>query len=267
MTQNNYLEAILRRKRREIERRRVRYGRLQSSTATAQCEPTPIETIYSTLRRGSADRPKVIAEIKMRSPSAGRIRERAVGEVTAIARSYVQAGAAAVSVLCDRPGFGGTPLDVRRVASAVSVPILFKEFVLDEIQIWLAKEMGARLVLLIACALSATELQKLVVETIDQGLAPVVEVANQKQLDMALSTRTKIIAVNARDLRTFRVDPQTAMRLIERIPDERVAIYMSGVSSSQELKEIAQTRTDAVLIGSVLMRAASPGEKLKQILG
>lgn len=267
MTQNNFLEAILRRKRREIERRRVWYGRLKSSTATVQSEPTPIETIYSTLRRSGADRPKVIAEIKLRSPSAGTIRKRTAGAVTTIARSYVQAGASAVSVLCDRPGFGGTPLDVRRVASAVAVPILFKEFVLDEIQIWLAKEMGASLVLLLASALSVSELQKLVVETIDQGLAPVVEIANEKELGMALATRTKIIGVNARDLWTFRVDAQAAMRLIERIPDERIAIYMSGVSSRQGLKEIAETRADAVLIGSALMRAPSPGEKLKQILG
>jgi len=225
------------------------------------------ETVYAALHRGGAGHPKVIAEIKLRSPSAGTIRERLAGEVTTIARSYVRAGATAISVLCDRPGFGGTPLDVRRVASAVNVPILFKEFVLDEIQIWLAKEMGARLVLLIACALSASRLQKLVVETIDQGLAPVVEVANQRELGIALATRTRIIGVNARDLRNFRVNAQVAKKLIERIPDDRIAVYMSGISSSQGLREIAETRADAVLIGEALMRAPSPGEKLKQILG
>jgi indole-3-glycerol phosphate synthase len=158
-------------------------------------------------------------------------------------------------------------LDVRRVAAAVTVPILFKEFVLDEIQIWLAKEMGAKMVLLLACALSTSELTKLVLETIDQGLAPVVEVANQSELTTALTTCTRIIGVNARDLSTFRVDPNAAKKLVERIPADRIAIYMSGVSSSQELKQIAKTRTDAVLIGSALMRTPSPGAKLKEILG
>jgi indole-3-glycerol phosphate synthase len=265
MTYQNYLAAILERKRREIVRRRA-LGTRQYSASEVESEFSNTDWVCSALRRNRAERPKIIAEIKMRSPSAGIIRDRAVGAVKTIARSYVDNGAAAVSVLCDGPGFGGTPLDVRRVAAAVSVPILFKEFVLDEIQIRLAKAMGAHLVLYIARALSQSEMERLVGETIRLGLVPLVEVANNDELRVALATRAPIIGVNARDLRTFRVDANAAKEIVCRISDDRIAVYMSGVSSNDDLMRIADTRADAVLVGEALMRAESPGQKLKEIL-
>jgi indole-3-glycerol phosphate synthase len=266
MTYQDYLAAILERKRSEIGRRRARRTPQYSAVEVGSVFSNT-DWVCSALRRNQAERPKIIAEIKMRSPSAGIIRERTVGAVKAIARSYVDNGAAAVSVLCDGPGFGGTPLDVRRAAQAVSVPILFKEFVLDEIQIRLAKTMGAHLVLLLACALSPYELERLVGETIRLGLVPLVEVANSDELSVSLTTRAPIIGVNARDLRTFRVDAKAAKELVGLIPDDRIAVYMSGVSSSEDLIRIADTRADAVLVGESLMRAERPGQKLKDILG
>ncbi|MBN1653465.1 MAG: indole-3-glycerol-phosphate synthase [Deltaproteobacteria bacterium] len=267
MTNRDFLKAILARKRREIERRRNHYKKLSSSVSRSDFAQAKYQSLYSALSRENRNRPKVIAEIKLKSPSAGIIRECSAGAVSEIARAYEAAGAAAVSVLCDRLGFGGSLLDVRRAASAVTIPILFKEFVLDEIQVCLAGVAQAQMVLLMVCALSASELKRLVIATHHQGLVPLIEVAKKNELEIALDTETAIIGVNARDLRTFRVDARAATKLIDCIPKERVAIYMSGVGSKEELKRIADTRADAVLIGEALMKAPSPGDKLREILG
>jgi indole-3-glycerol phosphate synthase len=205
----------------------------------------------------------VIAEIKLRSPSAGLIRPRHPGLVAAIAREYEAGGASAISVLCDGPGFGGSPLDLRRAASAVSVPLLFKEFVLDPIQVELARRAGAHMVLLLVRALEPALLHDLVDEVLRYGMAPVVEAADEAELETALATRATLIGVNARDLRTFRVDPERARRAIGRIPEGRVAVHMSGITSADDLRAVADSRADAALIGEGLMRAEAPAETLR----
>jgi indole-3-glycerol phosphate synthase len=218
------------------------------------------------LRRSGAAAPRVIAEIKLRSPSAGSIRPRSARLVQTIAREYVQGGAAAVSVLCDGPGFGGSALDLRRAALAVSAPLLFKEFVLDPIQVTLARLVGAHMVLLLVRALDARSLNALVDEVLRQGMAPVVEAADEEELEIALGTRATLIGVNARDLRTFIVDPERARRAIERIPAERVAVHMSGIASGDDLRAAAASRADAVLVGEALMRAPVPSARLREWL-
>jgi indole-3-glycerol phosphate synthase len=132
----------------------------------------------------------VIAEIKHQSPSAGTIRARVAGGVAALATAYELAGASAVSVLCDRVGFGGTPLDVRRAAAATSLPVLFKEFVLEEQQVELAHVCGASMVLLLVRAMSASRLNELVAAVHALDMAPVVEAADANSpLPHATSTR------------------------------------------------------------------------------
>ena len=260
------LEQIVERKRREVARRRARTGQVPESAPYESPAIAPFERATAALRRGRSAWPGVIAEIKMRSPSAGVIRRRVPGEVATIARAFQDAGASAVSVLCDGPGFGGTPLDIRRAARAVSLPLLFKEFVIDPIQVTLARRMGAHMVLLIARILDASELFDLVAETARQGLAPVVEVWDEEELGTVLQTDAPIIGVNVRDLSTFRLNPTVAARLVGRIPEDRIGIYMSGVSSNKDLVRIADTRADAVLIGEALMRAPLPGARLREIL-
>src|SRR4051812_11191233 len=136
----DYLGPILARKRREVLRRRAHVRVPDSWTRREQARGA--EAI-ARLRRGDAGVPRVIAEIKMRSPSAGLIRAREPGAVAAIAAGYERGGAAAISVLCDSAGFGGSPLDLRRAAEVVRTPLLFKEFVLDAVQVQLARELGA----------------------------------------------------------------------------------------------------------------------------
>ncbi len=258
----DHLGLILARKRRENARRRGHAGRAPHAADGGDRGALAL----AALRRAPGAAPRVIAEIKHSSPSAGVIRTRARGAVQALARQYDRGGAAAISVLCDGPGFGGSPLDLRRAAAAASVPLLFKEFVLDPLQVTLARALGAHMVLLVVRALDEGALRALIAEARGQGMEPVVEAADERELDLALSTSARIIGVNARDLRSFGVDTERARRAIERVPSDRIAIHMSGITSTEDLARVAQSRADAVLIGEALMRAPDPGERLREWL-
>jgi indole-3-glycerol phosphate synthase len=259
MTETDYITPILTRKRREIVRRQ-RHAHAQLAAASSMARA---ELACAALRRGDADMPRVIAEIKRRSPSAGMLRAPQRGDVVQLARAYAAGGAAAISVLCDGPGFAGSPLDLRRAAAAVQVPVLFKEFVLDELQIALAQAVGAHMVLLIVRALPTDRLRALCDATLAAGLAPVVEAASGAEVEVALGTQAPIIGVNARDLRTFKVDPQAAQSALQAIPRDRIAVHMSGVHSPEDYRMVGAGRADAVLIGESLMRAQDPSEKLR----
>jgi indole-3-glycerol phosphate synthase len=261
----DYLGPILARKRIEIARR-IAHARLAS---TSRAQPPFLDRAHAAvarLRRAGSPLPRVIAEIKLRSPSAGMIRARTPGSLAALAHRYETAGAAAVSVLCDGRGFGGSPLDLRRIRGAVGVPLLFKEFVLDSIQVGLARTIGADMVLLLVRAMDERSLLRLCDEVLAHGMAPVVEAADETELEVALRTSATIIGVNARDLRTFHVDPERAKRAIERIPSERIAVHMSGITSGDAFAALGRSRADAVLVGEALMRAPNPGERLEQWL-
>jgi len=259
----DHLARIIERKRHEVARRVARAGRFVDF---AERIPAPRGDLLAPLRRVSGQPPRVIAEIKLRSPSAGVIRARVAGELETIGAAYQRAGAAAVSVLCDGPGFGGSPLDVRRVAARVSVPFLFKEFVLEPVQVDVARAVGASYVLLLVRVLDDRELTRLIREVRARGLEPVVEAADADELERALATDAAIVGINARDLRSFDVDPGRAGGLIERIPQDRVAVFMSGVRTRADFERVAGTRADAVLIGEGLMRDREPGEKLAELL-
>ena len=258
------LGPIVARKRRENARRRRHLGASFSASRAA-----PGLDCVAALRRPRRsdghpqDSVRVIAEVKFSSPSAGVIRARRQGEAVRIAEGYVGAGATAVSVLCDRQGFSGSPLELRRVAAAIApVPVLFKEFVLDPIQIELAVQCGASMILLLVNIVDQPTLEALVDGCLDRGLEPVVEAATDAELERALDTRARVIGVNARDLTTFRMDRRRAARLVEKIPRTHVGVYMSGVTTGQDLRALSFGRADAALVGSALMREADPGGTL-----
>jgi indole-3-glycerol phosphate synthase len=259
----DHLALIVQRKRVEVQRRLARKTTFSRLAAAIEARPN---RHAERLRRPQGELPRVIAEIKLRSPSAGQIRSRATGELVTIAEGYQEAGAAAISVLCDRQGFGGCVLDARRVAGRVDVPVLFKEFVLDPVQVDAARAAGASLVLLLVRVLSDAELVRMIAAVRARGLEPVVEAADAEELERALQTEATIVGINARDLRSFSVDPGRAAGLIERIPSERVAVFMSGVRTGSDLARVAATRADAVLIGEGLMRASNPGQALRGLL-
>lgn len=260
----DFLSEILVRKRRENERRRRHLGAMRAVERPPQRERS--ERGIRALRRAPGDPPSVLAEVKFRSPSAGEIRPWSAGEGVRVAQAYERAGASAVSVLADGPGFGGSPLLVRRVAKAVSVPVLYKGFVLDSVQVDLAYDVGASLVLLLVRALGASDLRALIEQIRGLGMEPVVEAASSAEVDRAVAAGSTIIGVNARDLSTFDVNMEAARACVARIPAGRVAVFMSGIRSADDFREVAQTRADAVLIGEGLMRSEDPGVRLSELL-
>ncbi|MFW2387886.1 MAG: indole-3-glycerol phosphate synthase TrpC [Polyangiales bacterium] len=260
----DFLSTILARKRLENERRRRHVAAMRPTERAPQ--PERAESGIRALRRTSGKPPSVLAEVKFRSPSAGEIRPWSPGEGVRLAEGYARAGASAVSVLADGPGFGGSPLLVRRVAKAVQVPVLYKGFVLDSVQVDLAYDVGASLVLLLVRALDDGELRALIDAIRALGMEPVVEAASAAEVDRAVAASSTIIGVNARDLGSFKVDMAAARECVSQIPADRLAVFMSGVRTVDDFREVAQGRADAVLIGEGLMRSKDPGARLSELL-
>ncbi len=262
----DYLARILERKRHE-NMRRARHGdALLTWSAENPVDHKRGKRALDALRRPAGELPRVIAEVKFASPSAGVIREKTAGAGVALAKAYEAGGAAAVSVLADYPGFRGSPLEVRRVTGAVTVPVLFKEFVLESRQVMLAQAMGASMVLLLVRALPKAKLHELITACRALGLEPVVEAADHAEVVTALETDATIVGVNARDLRTFVLDVEGAARAVAAIPKDRVAVFMSGIRSDADFRIIAETRADAVLVGEGLAREGDPASCLRRWL-
>ncbi|HET9853227.1 MAG TPA: tryptophan synthase subunit beta [Candidatus Limnocylindrales bacterium] len=200
----------------------------------------------------------LIAEIKRRSPSAGRIAADA-DDVLARARAYEAGGAAAISVLCEPQWFGGSIEDLASVRAAVTSPVLAKEFVVDPRQLDLLRGTGADAVLLLAVLHRGRALTRLVDRALDLGLEPLVEAHDERELETALATNARVIGINNRDLRTLDVDPERAGRLRAGIPEDRVAVAESGVRDAGTIRGWRALGFDAALVGETLVRAGDPG--------
>lgn len=262
-----YLDEILARKRVEVGRRLRHQGALARVAAELPLDAERGRRALAALRRPAGQsRPGIIAEIKFKSPSVGSIRPPAPGTAAALAQAYQRGGAAAVSVLADGPGFGGSPLTVRRVARACSAPVLFKEFVLHPLQVELARVCGASMVLLLVRAHALGPLQSLCDDVRRAGMEPVVEAADEEELAVALRTDATLVGVNARDLRTFDVDMERAARCLDQVDASRVAIFMSGIRTPTDFARLGGTRADAALIGEGLMRCEDPAAGVRAML-
>ncbi|MBI3748482.1 MAG: pyridoxal-phosphate dependent enzyme, partial [Chloroflexi bacterium] len=199
----------------------------------------------------------LIAEIKRSSPSAGRIVTDG-DDLVARARAYEAGGARAISVLCEPHWFGGSLDDLRAVRSAVGVPVLAKEFVVEEVQLPLLRAAGADLVLLLAVLHPARRLAGLVARTLELGMEPLVEVHDSRELDRALDSGARLIGLNNRDLRTLEVDVDRAARLRLLVPDDRLVIAESGVREPATVARWRALGFDAALVGEALVRSANP---------
>jgi indole-3-glycerol phosphate synthase len=220
------------------------------------------------LRRHSAQGPAVIAEIKKASPSKGLI--RADFDVEWIARRYKAGGAAALSVLTDEPFFQGSLRNLELASAAVSLPCLRKDFMVDEYQIAEARAHRADAILLIAAALSDSEMRHFADVAHGFSLDVLVEVHTAAELDTVLDalgpSGADAIGVNNRDLRTFEVRQETSLELIERIPAGPVRVTESGISSAEDIDRLRSAGFDAFLIGESLMRQPDPGAALAELL-
>jgi indole-3-glycerol phosphate synthase len=215
-------------------------------------------------RLARQDRVNVIAECKRRSPSKGIL--RAEYEPAAIAQAYERAGAAAVSVLTEPTFFDGSLTDLARVTRTVSVPVLRKDFVVDEYQLVEARAAGASAVLLIVAALDDRSLARLLRAATSLGLASLVEVHEREELDRAFEAGAGIIGVNARSLRTLEVRADIVLALGSAIPDDVIAVAESGISSGADVRALRETGYDALLVGERLMTAEDPGRALRELM-
>ena len=207
----------------------------------------------------------VIAEVKRRSPSQGAIRETL--DPVSHAAAYARAGAVAVSVLTDGPHFGGSIEDLERVVAAVPVPVLRKDFVIDETQVHEARAAGASAVLLIARILSAAQLERLAGLVRAYGMTPLVEVHKPAELDAALGAGPSVLGINARDLDTFAVDLSGAEQLIARIPAGVPVVAESGIETRTDVARLAAAGADFVLVGTSVARQANPEAAVKALVG
>ncbi len=203
----------------------------------------------------------LFAEVKRQSPSAGVL---AAGlDAVAQARAYQAGGAAAISVLCEPHRFGGSIADLRAVRAAVSIPVLAKEFVVDERQLPVLRSAGADVVLLIAALHPARRLASLVTRARDLGLEPLVEAHDERELEAAMETKARLIGINARDLRTLAVDVARLHRLHAQVPGDRLTVAESGVRDAGEVARLRATGYDAVLVGEALVRSANPAATVR----
>lgn len=207
----------------------------------------------------------IIAEIKRASPSLGSIRE--VVDPALLARIYQDSGAAAVSVLTEEDRFKGSLDDLRAVRSSVRIPVLRKDFIFDEYQVYEAGEAGADALLLIVAALTDDELRRLRTLAEDElHMDALVEVHAAEEVERALNSGARIIGVNNRDLRTFNVSLDTSFKLTEHMAAETIAISESGMRSAQDLQRLKAAGYHGFLIGETLMRADDPGLALASLL-
>ncbi len=206
----------------------------------------------------------IIAELKKASPSRGLIRSDF--DAALLARECEDAGAAALSVLTDEEFFQGSLDNLKKASAAASLPCLRKDFIVDEFQLLQARANCADAVLLIAAALSQAELVGLIMESRDYDLDVLCEVHDEDELQRAIDAGCNLIGVNNRDLRTFQVDLKTAFRLARHLPKNVLPVAESGIHSGQDIARLRAAGYQAFLIGESLMKAASPGEALQQLL-
>jgi indole-3-glycerol phosphate synthase len=206
----------------------------------------------------------VIAELKKASPSRGTIREHF--DPAAIAREYVEAGAHALSVLTDVHFFQGTIRTLELIREHTPVPLLRKDFIIDEYQLHEAKAFGADAVLLIAAALPAERLRALHAAAGELGLECLVEVHSEEEIASLDLSQVRCVGINNRDLATFDTDIRTSLRLRPLLPDSVTVVSESGIGTPQDIAALGRCGIHAVLVGETFMRAEHPGDALKSFL-
>ncbi|RLV49532.1 indole-3-glycerol phosphate synthase TrpC [Nocardioides mangrovicus] len=205
----------------------------------------------------------VIAEVKRSSPSKGHLAE--IADPAALATSYAQGGAAAISVLTEQRRFNGSLADLRAVRAAVDTPLLRKDFVVTEYQLVEAREAGADLVLLIVAALPGDELDRLHAIAVELGLTTLVEVHDEAETERAVALGAELVGVNARNLKTLQVDPDTFGRLAPGLPEQVVKVAESGITGTADAARHAAEGADVVLVGEALVKGGDPATAVKEM--
>ena len=229
----------------------------------AAAAPPPRDFIGAMRARMTDGRPAVIAEVKKASPSRGVLRPQF--DPAAIAASYERHGAACLSVLTDEQFFQGALGDLAAARGSCALPVLRKDFMIDRWQIYEARAAGADCVLLIVAALEDALMLELERVAADLGMAVLVEVHDEAELDRALSLKTRLLGINNRDLRTFDTRLDTTFRLLKGIPADRLIVTESGILAPQDVKAMRERGVNGFLVGEAFMRAPDPGAELARL--
>ena len=252
------LSSIIEGVREDLAARRLPMGQLQEALETApavrDCLPFLISSEMS-----------VIAEVKRSSPSKGALAP--ISDPAGLAAQYEEAGAHVVSVLTEQRRFGGSLSDLDAVRKAIDLPILRKDFMIDEYQFYEARAHGADVVLLIVAALSKNQLEDYFHLSTELGMRSLIEVHTNDELERALEISPEIIGVNSRNLKTLEVDARAFAELIPQIPSNIARVAESGISTREEVVFAQECGATAILVGEALVRSESPSVAINQLLG
>lgn len=237
----------------ELQARAIEIERRASETAP----PPSFQQALS--RPGLA----VVAEVKRRSPSRGDLAPDL--DPVARATAYAKGGASAISVLTEPDFFAGSPADLTAVAAVTGIPVVRKDFILDPVQIWEARAIGASAVLLIVAALDDDALRRLLDVANEAGLDALVEVHDEEEAKRALNTRAQVVGVNNRDLTDFTVDLATAERIAPLVAEAAVTVAESGIFTGVDAKRMAEAGYDAVLVGEALVKSDDPAALVHEL--
>jgi len=252
------LASIIEGVREDLAARRLPMGQLQEALETApairDCLPFLISSEMS-----------VIAEVKRSSPSKGALAP--ISDPAGLAAQYEEAGAHVASVLTEQRRFGGSLADLDAVRKAIDLPILRKDFMVDEYQFYEARAHGADVVLLIVAALSKNQLEDYFHLSTELGMRSLIEVHTNDELERALEISPEIIGVNSRNLKTLEVDARAFAELIPQIPSNIARVAESGISTREEVVFAQECGATAILVGEALVRSESPSVAINQLLG
>ena len=253
------LERIVETKRREIALLARRAGELE---AEARSRPRPRDFRRALARPGEVG---LIAEVKRRSPGAGAIRPDL--DPAVLGAAYQAGGACALSVLTDREYFHGSLEDLKRARAAVDLPVLRKDFLLSDVQLYEARAAGADAVLLIASILDDGQLRRLRTLAEALGMAALVEVHDAREMARALASGATLVGVNNRDLRDFTTRLGTTYEVMGAVGDGIVLVSESGIRTRSDVESLGMRGVDAILVGTTLLRAPGPGDKARELAG
>jgi indole-3-glycerol phosphate synthase len=255
------LKKILTRKAEEISDRKAKttIEQLKAQLDTSSVTRGFVKALQAKIAVGES---AVIAEIKKASPSKGVIRENF--DPVDIAKSYEIGGAACLSVLTDVDFFQGADQYLQAARAACRLPVIRKDFIVDEYQLFESRVLGADCVLLIVSALQPDELYSLHATALSLGLDVLVEVHDQRELEIALAVDNPMIGINNRNLHTFEVSLDNTFELLEQIPENRIVITESGIHSATDVQRMKNNNVHAFLVGEAFMRNENPGQALKR---
>ncbi len=252
------LDSIIEGVREDLAQRR---GSLAALHAQLEVQQPPIDA-HTFL---SKDEMNVIAEVKRSSPSKGNLAP--ISDPGALAQQYQEAGAAAVSVLTEQRRFGGSLADLDVVRSRIEIPLLRKDFMVDEYQFLEARAHGADIVLLIVAALSKSQLKDFFDLATELGMASLIEVHTHSELESAMNISPRIVGVNSRNLKTLDVDPQVFQELIPEIPADLIRVAESGIATRQDVIQAQRAGANAILVGESLVKSGDPISAMRELLG